>query len=122
VRSSISARTVVSLVSTRVTSARQFSYHGSFALHLAQKAERVIALDSSAQALARAMENAELNELKNIDFVERTRSIRGTASATDRFDTIVLDPPAFAKTRGIAVGALRGYKEITACDAIACAR
>jgi 23S rRNA (cytosine1962-C5)-methyltransferase len=91
-----------------------FSYHGSFALHLAQQAEHVIALDSSAQALARARENAELNGLKNIEFVEanafdylRDREREGT-----EFDTIVLDPPAFAKTRASVSGALRGYKEI----------
>src|SRR5438046_852102 len=47
-----------------------FSYHGSFALHLAQKSESVIALDSSEQALTRAKQNAELNGLTNVSFVE----------------------------------------------------
>jgi 23S rRNA (cytosine1962-C5)-methyltransferase len=91
-----------------------FSYHGSFALHLAQGADSVIALDSSAQALARAKENATLNGLSNIDFVEADAFdyLRDQERARREFDTIVLDPPAFAKTRASLPGALRGYKEI----------
>ena len=91
-----------------------FSYHGSFALHLAQKAEHVIALDSSAQALARAKENAELNGLKNVEFTEASafEYLRDREREGSEFDTIVLDPPAFAKTRASLPGALRGYKEI----------
>ena len=91
-----------------------FSYHGSFALHLAERAERVIALDSSAQALARAKSNAELNQLTNIDFVEADAFdyLRDREREGSEFDTIVLDPPAFAKTRASLSGALRGYKEI----------
>jgi len=91
-----------------------FSYHGSFALHLARNADRVIALDSSAHALERAKQNAALNGFDNIDFVEtnafdylRERERDGTA-----YDTIVLDPPAFAKTRSSLPAALRGYKDI----------
>ncbi len=91
-----------------------FSYHGSFALHLAQKAEHVIALDSSAQALARAKENVELNGLKNVEFAEANAFdyLRDCERERLEFDTIVLDPPAFAKTRASLPGALRGYKEI----------
>jgi 23S rRNA (cytosine1962-C5)-methyltransferase len=91
-----------------------FSYHGSFALHLARNATHVTALDSSGPALMRAAENAALNSLSNIGFVEantfdylRDRERDGTT-----YDTIVLDPPAFAKTRGSLTGALRGYKDI----------
>jgi 23S rRNA (cytosine1962-C5)-methyltransferase len=91
-----------------------FSYHGSFALHLARGADTVLALDASAEALARARENAERNALTNIETVEanafdflRDRERDGT-----RYDTIVLDPPAFAKTRAALDAALRGYKEI----------
>jgi 23S rRNA (cytosine1962-C5)-methyltransferase len=91
-----------------------FSYHGSFALHLARKATHVIALDASAPALVRAAENAARNSLGNISFVEanafdylRERERDGTT-----FDTIVLDPPAFAKTRSALPGAIRGYKDI----------
>jgi 23S rRNA (cytosine1962-C5)-methyltransferase len=91
-----------------------FSYHGSFALHLARRATHVTALDVSAAALARADENARLNGLANIETVEanafdylRERERDGT-----RYDTIVLDPPAFAKTRAALPAALRGYKDV----------
>lgn len=91
-----------------------FSYHGSFAMHLARNADRVIALDSSAQALDRARHNAALNGLINIDFVETNAFDFLKAKEADgaRFDTIVLDPPAFAKTRSSIPAALRGYKDI----------
>jgi 23S rRNA (cytosine1962-C5)-methyltransferase len=91
-----------------------FSYHGSFALHLAQNADEVIALDSSAQALERAKQNAALNGIENIDFVETNAFdfLREKEDAEARFDTIVLDPPAFAKTRSSIPAALRGYKDI----------
>jgi 23S rRNA (cytosine1962-C5)-methyltransferase len=91
-----------------------FSYHGSFALHVARNAEHVTALDSSAPALERAAENAVRNGLANVDFVVadafdflRERERDGT-----RYDTIVLDPPAFAKNKPSLPGALRGYKDI----------
>jgi 23S rRNA (cytosine1962-C5)-methyltransferase len=91
-----------------------FTYHGSFALHLARTAERVTALDSSAAALDRARENFSLNGLTNFDLVERDAFdfLKERERARDRFDTIVLDPPAFAKTRGALPAAIRGYKEI----------
>jgi len=91
-----------------------FSYHGSFAMHLAQNADEVIALDSSAQALERARANAALNRITNIDFVETNAFdfLREKEEDDARFDTIVLDPPAFAKTRSSVPAALRGYKDI----------
>ena len=91
-----------------------FSYHGSFAMHLARNADRVIALDSSAQALDRAKHNAALNGLTNIDFVETNAFdfLKEKEADGARFDTIVLDPPAFAKTRNSIPAALRGYKDI----------
>lgn len=91
-----------------------FSYHGSFALHLARNADRVIALDSSAQALERARANAALNGADNIDFVEANAFdfLKEKERSGARFDTIVLDPPAFAKTRSSVPAALRGYKDI----------
>ncbi len=91
-----------------------FSYHGSFALHLARRAASVIALDSSAPALARAGENARRNALDNISFVEADAFdyLRDAARTRESFDTIVLDPPAFAKTRAALPAAIRGYKEI----------
>ena len=91
-----------------------FSYHGSFALHLARQATTVIALDASAPALSRARDNAARNDLHNIEFVEGDAFewLRAAERRRDRFDTIVLDPPAFAKTRDALPSALRGYKEI----------
>ena len=91
-----------------------FSYHGSFALHLARSADLVTALDVSGAALARAAENAERNGLANLRVVEADAFdwLRERERAGDRFDTIVLDPPAFAKSRPALPAALRGYKEI----------
>jgi len=91
-----------------------FSYHGSFAMHLARNADEVIALDSSAQALDRARANAALNGITNIDFVETNAFdfLREKEDDDARFDTIVLDPPAFAKTRNSVPAAIRGYKDI----------
>jgi len=91
-----------------------FSYHGSFALHLARRAEHVVAIDSSAEALVRARANASLNGLSNVECVEANAFdyLRDRDRAGDTFDTIALDPPAFAKTRGALEAALRGYHEI----------
>ncbi|MDB4899747.1 MAG: S-adenosylmethionine-dependent methyltransferase [Gemmatimonadetes bacterium] len=91
-----------------------FSYHGSFALHLARNASRVTALDASAHALTRAAENFRRNGFTNGDFVEANafEYLKAAERERRRFDTIVLDPPAFAKTRPALPGALRGYKEI----------
>ena len=91
-----------------------FSYHGSFALHLARRAEHVVAIDSSANALERARENADRNGARNIELVEANafEHLRALDRAGERFDTIVLDPPAFAKTKPALPGALRGYTEI----------
>lgn len=91
-----------------------FSYHGSFALHLARHADTVIALDSSAEALARARENASLNGYSNIEFVEADAfvDLRERERRRERFDTIVVDPPAFAKSKSALGGAIRGYHEI----------
>lgn len=91
-----------------------FSYHGSFALHLARRAETVTAVDASAAAIARAAENAALNGLTNITGVEADAFdfLRAEEGRGARYETIVLDPPAFAKNRGSIAGALRGYKDI----------
>ena len=91
-----------------------FSYHGSFALHLARRAEHVVALDASAHALTRAEENFRRNALTNGEFVEANafEYLKARERERVRFDTIVLDPPAFAKTRAALPGAIRGYKEI----------
>lgn len=91
-----------------------FSYHGSFALHLARGAETVTALDASAEALARARDNVRRNALTNVETVEANAFdfLRDRERDRTRYDTIVLDPPAFAKTRSALDAALRGYKDI----------
>jgi 23S rRNA (cytosine1962-C5)-methyltransferase len=93
-----------------------FSYHGSFALHLAGGAETVTAVDSSADALARAARNASLNGGRSgrIEFVEANAFdfLRAQDDARERYDTIVVDPPAFAKRKDALESALRGYKEL----------
>ena len=91
-----------------------FAYHGSFSLHLAGRAGSVIAMDSSPGALERARANAQLNGLANIEWreVDAFEGLRSMARNRERFDAIVLDPPAFAKTRASVPDALRGYREI----------
>ena len=98
----------------RATALDCFSYHGSFALHLAKRATHVTALDASGPALLRAAENAALNSLGNISFVEANAFdyLREKEREGITFDTIVLDPPAFAKTRSALPAAIRGYKDI----------
>jgi 23S rRNA (cytosine1962-C5)-methyltransferase len=93
-----------------------FSYHGSFALHLAGGASHVTAVDSSADALARARENAALNGAAGgrLDFVEANAFdfLRAQDDAGERYEIIVVDPPAFAKRKDAVDAALRGYKEL----------
>ena len=91
-----------------------FAYHGSFALHMARRASRVTALDVSAPALARVGAHAALNGFDNIvphegDAFDVLREFHRDGR---RFDTIVVDPPAFAKSKASLDGALRGYKDI----------
>ena len=91
-----------------------FSYHGSFAIHLAGRADSVVALDVSADALRRAARNCELNALRNVELVEANafEFLKTQQRSRLHFDTIVLDPPAFAKTKASLPSAIRGYKEI----------
>jgi 23S rRNA (cytosine1962-C5)-methyltransferase len=92
-----------------------FSYHGSFALHLSRRAESVVALDVSADALRRAADNCARNGITNVSLVEADAFdyLREQyKSSGESFETIVLDPPAFAKTRASLPAAVRGYKEI----------
>ncbi|MBM4293965.1 MAG: class I SAM-dependent rRNA methyltransferase [Deltaproteobacteria bacterium] len=91
-----------------------FSYQGAFALHLAPRADRVTLVEASQAALDLARENAGLNGLDNLDF-ERGNAfnfLKQAVAAGRRFDLIVLDPPAFAKSRRDRPAALKGYKEI----------
>ncbi len=91
-----------------------FSYHGSFALHLAGRASAVTALDVSAPALERGRENAAINGLDNIDFIEGDAFLQLPEWGREgrRFDVVVVDPPAFAKSRHHLPAAIRGYREI----------
>jgi 23S rRNA (cytosine1962-C5)-methyltransferase len=91
-----------------------FTYHGSFALHLARNAKEVLAVDQSTEALARGAENARLNGIGNIVWREANAFdlLRELERRHERFDTIVLDPPAFAKTKANLPRAVAGYKEI----------
>src|SRR5262245_60892830 len=78
-----------------------FCYHGSFALHAATRSDTVTAVDSSAAALARGRENARVNGLTNIEFVEANvfDFLKAADRAGHRYDAVLLDPPAFAKRR-----------------------
>ena len=91
-----------------------FTFNGGFALHIASACESVIGLDISADAIAAARANAELNSMTNVEFREANvfDALRRLENDGERFDTIVLDPPAFAKNRRSVTKAARGYKEI----------
>ncbi|MBS1796229.1 MAG: class I SAM-dependent rRNA methyltransferase [Acidobacteria bacterium] len=91
-----------------------FTFNGGFALNLARVCERVTALDISDEAVALGRRNAELNELKNVEFETANvfDALRDYEKAGARFDTIVLDPPAFVKNRKALHAAVRGYREI----------
>ncbi len=91
-----------------------FSYHGGFALALAPRCTEVVAVDISEAAVAQIRDNANRNGLTNVE--ARTMNVfdelRELERRRERFDTIVLDPPAFAKNKGALRKALSGYKEI----------
>ena len=91
-----------------------FCYDGGFSLHLAGACESVLAVDTSAEALARLRGNAEANRFQNIEPREANGFdiLRELENRGERFDTIVLDPPAFAKNRSSVAAARRGYKDI----------
>jgi 23S rRNA (cytosine1962-C5)-methyltransferase len=91
-----------------------FTSTGGFALHLAAQCENIEAVDSSALALATARANAAVNGISNVEFREADvfEILAGYASARRHFSQVVLDPPAFAKSRQNLEAAARGYKEI----------
>jgi 23S rRNA (cytosine1962-C5)-methyltransferase len=91
-----------------------FTSTGGFALHLAAKCEHVEAADSSGPALVTARANAAVNDIANIDFKEADifQLLTNYASARRHFSLVVLDPPAFAKSRRNLESATTGYKEI----------
>jgi 23S rRNA (cytosine1962-C5)-methyltransferase len=91
-----------------------FSYDGGFALQIARACDAVTAVDLSAESLERVGANAARSGLTNVT----TRNanvfdlLRSLDDAGERFDTVILDPPAFAKSRDAVEKAVRGYKEI----------
>jgi 23S rRNA (cytosine1962-C5)-methyltransferase len=88
-----------------------FTSAGGFALHAARRAETVEAIDSSAAALEIAESNARLNGFSNIQF-RRADVFEFLRGIERRYSMVVLDPPAFAKSRRQLDDAARGYKEI----------
>ncbi len=93
------------------------TYQGGFALHLAQSCSRVTGIDASRAALEVAEENLEVNRHRiqaPVEWIEANAFdlLRDWSTAGNTFDTVVLDPPAFAKSKRAVPGALRGYKEL----------
>ena len=92
-----------------------FCHNGSFALHAAKGGARsVLGVDISEEALVVARENAQMNDLNNVTFEAHNcfDHLRELTDAREKFDIVILDPPAFTKTRSQVESALRGYKEI----------
>jgi 23S rRNA (cytosine1962-C5)-methyltransferase len=92
-----------------------FTYQGGFALHLARVCDSVIGVDASREALETAERNESLNSFgKPIEWLEANafELLKDWSGSKRQFDTIVLDPPAFAKSHKDHGAALRGYKEI----------
>ncbi|MFL6211365.1 MAG: class I SAM-dependent rRNA methyltransferase [Pyrinomonadaceae bacterium] len=91
-----------------------FTFNGAFALNMAKRCERVLGLDISAEAVGTAQRNAELNSATNVEFRAANvfDALRELQEAHEHFDTVVLDPPAFAKNRASVAAGARGYKEI----------
>jgi 23S rRNA (cytosine1962-C5)-methyltransferase len=91
-----------------------FSYNGGFALRLARQCPQAEAIDISADAVARIRANADRNGLPHLQAREANvfDELRRLERAGDRYDTVVLDPPAFAKNKASIPNALAGYKEI----------
>jgi len=91
-----------------------FSYHGAFALQLADRCDRVTALDVSEEAVGHIVANASRNNVTNLEArcVNVFDDLRRMERARERFDMVVLDPPAFAKSKDAVERAWAGYKEI----------
>jgi 23S rRNA (cytosine1962-C5)-methyltransferase len=91
-----------------------FAYNGGFALQMAPQCESVLAIDGSELAITAVAANAKLNGIGNVEprLANVFDELRELEIAKDRFDTIVLDPPAFAKNKATLAKALGGYKEI----------
>lgn len=91
-----------------------FAYQGGFTLQMAGAAREVLAVEDSAAALERLKENLEMNGITHVR-AERGNAfdrLRELEKSGERFDLVILDPPAFAKNRGEIRDAWRGYREI----------
>ncbi len=91
-----------------------FSYNGGFAMRLAPRCDEVVAVDVSADAVARIAANAARNGLANIEAREANAfdELRRLEREGERFDMVVLDPPAFAKNKASVPNAMAGYRDI----------
>jgi 23S rRNA (cytosine1962-C5)-methyltransferase len=91
-----------------------FTYNGGFGLAVAAKADEVLAVDVSTEAVARVQRNATLNGVTNVTAREANvfDLLHELDGRGERFDTVILDPPAFAKSKSAVEKARRGYKEI----------
>jgi len=91
-----------------------FCYQGLFALHAARMSVQVVAVDSSQDALTSARENARINSLDRIQFIKENAFdfLKSQTDAGERYDGVILDPPAFAKSRGDVSSAAKGYGEL----------
>jgi 23S rRNA (cytosine1962-C5)-methyltransferase len=91
-----------------------FTYNGGFALQAARNVTEVLAIDISSEAIQRVSKNASRNGLKNVRTAEVNvfDFLRELEARRERFETIILDPPAFAKSKSAVPSAHRGYKEI----------
>ena len=91
-----------------------FTYNGGFALHVAPQATEVLAVDVSAEAVERTRRNAARNGATNVTAAEANvfDLLHEMQQRGERFDTVILDPPAFAKSKDAVEKAWRGYKEI----------
>lgn len=91
-----------------------FTYHGGFALQMSPKCTQVVALDGSEAAIAAVKTNCTNNGITNVEarVANVFDELREFEVSGDKFDTIVLDPPAFAKSKSSIPGAVAGYKEI----------
>ncbi len=91
-----------------------FCYAGGFALAMARRCESVLGIESSAEALALARRNQELNGVSNVEWKEANcfAYMKAADQAGERFNMIVLDPPPFARQKSNLESALRGYKEL----------
>jgi 23S rRNA (cytosine1962-C5)-methyltransferase len=91
-----------------------FTFNGGFALNMAETCESVTAIDISVEAVKLGKRNAELNDIKNVKFTTANvlDKLRELEMSGQKFDTIILDPPAFVKSRSAITQAIRGYKEI----------